>query len=65
MSYRWSNPQSWLLDRIKKSRDNNDINSLWEMADWLCCQIDGDLIQEEYQSEMSRDGYFKKIKDDE
>lgn len=54
--YRWSHPQEWLQDYIKERSE--DANELFSLASELAQHLDGDQIQDLFQSDMDADGYF-------
>ena len=50
--YRWSHPTEWLEEKILTGHDAR------EYAVSLLRMVDGDQIQDEFQSQMHEDGYF-------
>lgn len=57
-SYRWKSPYEWLEDAIyeRKISANEALAALMEF-------IDSDEIQDVFQAEMERDGYFEDLDD--
>jgi hypothetical protein len=55
--YKWNNPYEWLNEKILKS---NEIE-LRSICFELILGIDADAIQDKFQSDMDKDGYFDKI----
>jgi hypothetical protein len=58
-TYRWQHPHDWLLE---KADEWNHTQLLAEFKS-LAMKLDGDQIQDEYQSEMDQDGYFDEEKE--
>lgn len=55
MTYRWNNPQEWLLDRVRGESPG------WVFAaiETIIPLLDADFVQDLFQDEMDRDGYFE------
>lgn len=51
--YLWANPHDWL-------KDKPDFDMLWQLVVEF---VDGDQIQDLFESGMEEDGYFKEIFD--
>lgn len=65
-TYRWAHPSDWLNDHVDESRGNNA--ELIAIIDTLMSKLTEDDLQDLFQSEMERDGYFQpegEDKDDE
>lgn len=58
MAYKYAHPADWLQGKINKIAANNDVEGLKAIALQLGNSLDGDTIQDEFQSEMDADGYF-------
>lgn len=57
--YRWSNPHEWLQEAVAKKQINtNDLLTLINQS------VDGDQIQDLFQNDMDKDGYFDEVKED-
>jgi len=54
--YKWDNPHDWLSWK----RQTGELSD-GEILNTLLCYIDCDDVQDAFQSEMSNDGYFKKL----
>ena len=54
-TYKWQHPSEWLEEYLTNL---NDANKLLFEAKELASKLDGDEIQDLYQSEMDADGYF-------
>ncbi len=52
--YKWNSPQDWLLANLGKFSKQE----LYSLIVSCCC---GDDIQDHFQSEMNKDGYFTPI----
>lgn len=59
--YKWSNPADWLEDQLEQLADKGDIRALLSFVKTIINLIDFDMIQDNYQEEMTRDGYFNPI----
>jgi hypothetical protein len=59
--YRWSHPSEWLDDRIRTLTTEEDHDALADIAQSLAGRLDGDSIQDLFQSEMDADGYFQDL----
>lgn len=55
-TYRWAHPIEWLHDRID---GHESLDELKACARTLASMLDGDQIQDEFQSDMDADGYFE------
>jgi hypothetical protein len=58
-TYRWSSAQEWLEEKLEKLAEAGDIKELAGIANALMYKVEGDDIQDIFQSEMEEDGYFK------
>ena len=56
--YKYANPHEWLDEYLTGLADANDITGLFLAAKDLALRLDGDAIQDEYQSLMDADAYF-------
>ena len=57
--YRWEHPYEWLVDKVNSGEwDKNLRVEILELASHL----DGDTLQDIYQSDMDADNYFKPLK---
>lgn len=54
--YHWSHPSEWLDHYLEQ--DTHDRDDLIRIARALAGKLDGDQIQDEFQDEMTEDGYF-------
>jgi len=61
--YRWDTPQEWLLEKAERHAKNNDSAELLSIIQTLVIGLDADSIQDDFQSEMDADGYFKPEED--
>lgn len=57
--YRWDYPQEWLLEKAEQHARNNNSAELLSIIQTLVSSLDADTIQDNFQSEMDADGYFK------
>ena len=55
-TYKWKNPLEWLEDAIQTWSPNELKVEFIELA----MRLDHDAIQDLYQSDMEKDGYFNK-----
>lgn len=60
--FRWDHPLDWLNAQID---DCESLANLKGLARALAGQLDGDQIQDLFQAEMDRDGYFDPLDPDE
>jgi len=58
MQYKWGSPYDWLAE---KARDWGECE-LYSVLITLAAQVDSDMLQDLFQAEMDRDGYFKKVR---
>lgn len=58
MEYKWFSPHDWLLDKISRV---DKTGELLDLIKPLIYKIDGDTIQDMYQTEMGNDGYFDSL----
>jgi hypothetical protein len=58
--YRWNSPGAWLLWKVQKRTTTRA--QLLDIIDSLAGRLDGDSIQDLFQSDMSDDGYFRALK---
>ena len=56
--YKWDSPLEWLIDKVKEM-DENELRQ--EIIFIASGYLDYDTIQDIYQSDMDKDGYFDKI----
>lgn len=54
--YKWDSPQEWLIEYAGKLNAGELFNEFTVLVQ----QMDADQIQDLYQSDMERDGYFLK-----
>ncbi len=59
--YRWATPHEWLLEKAEQHAAKNDAAELLSILNSLVPKIDADTIQDEFQSEMDADGYFRDL----
>jgi hypothetical protein len=59
MTYRWANPHEWLFD---KAHDEWTPEQLFAAFRDIVEKCDADTLQDLFQTEMDRDGYFDEIK---
>jgi len=55
MKYKFPSPRVWLYEKLTET---NDIRTLRSYAYELLLMLDSDQIQDVFQEEMDRDGYF-------
>ena len=55
-NYKWESPYDWLMD---KATEWDEIQLLAELRN-LAQLLGSDALQDLYQSDMEKDGYFKK-----
>lgn len=58
--YKWNNPQEWLLEQAELW----PAEMLLSVVRDLVSRTDADTIQDLFQSEMDKDGYFAPLKDE-
>ncbi len=63
-TYKWAHPSEWLGDKIDRAAHAEDIAALVSICNTLMQRTDEDDIQEDFQSEMDAEGYFKPLIDD-
>lgn len=56
--YRWSHPSDWLAEKINGFEAGTEFAKLREFALAMAGTLDGDQIQDLFQSDMDGDGYF-------
>lgn len=61
----WSHPREWLDEKLMDLSPATDSHNfsrsgLWEYASAMASTLDGDQIQDLFESDMDDDGYFKK-----
>ena len=56
---RYDNPFQWLDEYLTRLAEANDIAALFAECKNLANRLDADEIQDEYQAEMEKDGYFQ------
>lgn len=56
--YKWASPHDWLIAKISRHNDANEVSELVSICQDLVGEVDNDTIQDMYQSEMDADGYF-------
>jgi hypothetical protein len=61
MTYKYTHPYHWLSSKIEEMAANNDVDGLKAIALQLGNFLDGDTIQDEFESEMDNDGYFTEV----
>lgn len=61
MKQHYDNPHDWLDAYLTRLADNNDIAGLFAECQTLANLLDADAIQDEYQTEMDKDGYFSEV----
>ena len=62
--YKYSSPHDWLESRIASLADSvtgNGAAELLSIVRNLALRLDSDQIQDDFQSDMEADGYFKPI----
>jgi len=63
MAYKWDSPQEWLLEKAGSLVRASDTAELFSIIQTLVQKLDGDSIQDEFQSEMDFDGYFEELQE--
>jgi hypothetical protein len=58
-TYKWAGPHEWLMEKAQTAAENTDVAELLDIINTLVLHIDADAIQDHFQNEMDRDGYFK------
>ena len=56
--YKWHTAHEWLLEKAQEYARANNAAELLSIIDTLVPKLDGDTIQDEFQSEMDADGFF-------
>lgn len=59
MNHKWENPHEWLNERLGKCED---VHQFKMYAKELLTKINADDIQDLFQDEMDKDGYFDRQK---
>jgi hypothetical protein len=54
--YKWDSPQEWLTGKINAT---DDVSVLRSIMTSVIDRLDSDQIQDVFQSEMDKDGYFE------
>ena len=65
--YRWSHPSEWLsfhVDRLANDDSAEAHSELVKLVMSLASLLDGDQIQDLFQDEMDRDGYFNDLNEE-
>ncbi len=57
MSYRWSDPHDWLMDKLEGAGED----AILAYAKAMVRSLDADTLQELFQNEMDADGYFAEM----
>lgn len=60
--YRWSYPHDWLLEKCQASEGKGDTAYLMGVINAIVPTLDADQIQDNFESEMDHDGYFKAVR---
>jgi hypothetical protein len=58
-TYRWGHPSEWLNWKLTELAQADKLDEILGIARELATAIDGDTIQDLFQSDMYDDGYFK------
>ena len=58
MAYRWNHPHEWLSEKIDDLVCAGDVQGLRSLVVSVMGLLDGDAIQDVFQSEMDGDQYF-------
>jgi hypothetical protein len=58
--YKWATPQEWLVDKAQTA----DETWLFEAVQSMAYRLDADSVQDIFQEDMSLDGYFEELKND-
>lgn len=61
--YKWDSPLDWLTDRITNLLREGDTATLARDFRQLAEIVDGDAMQDLFQSDMQADGYFQPLQD--
>ena len=56
--YQWAYPSDWLAAHVDKLAEAKDVPQLRALINHLMRQLTEDDIQDIFQEEMDRDGYF-------
>lgn len=56
--YQWGHPAEWLESRLTTLADDENMNEILSIARDLASKVDGDALQDLFQSDMDADGYF-------
>lgn len=61
MTYRWESPREWLDHKLTTLdlASIDGVTQLWHITQSLVLMASDDQIQDEFQSDMESDGYFK------
>ncbi len=57
-NYKWSSPHDWLIAKVQRHNDNNEVSEMQSLLQTLIYELDADKIQDLFQSDMDADGYF-------
>lgn len=60
--YRWGSPLEWLYDRITRLMIADDAVALANDFRCVADKLDADDVQDVFQDDMARDGYFQELR---
>lgn len=58
VKYKWDHPSDWLTEKLNGFEAGTEFGKLREFALAIAGELDGDQIQDLFQSDMDADGYF-------
>lgn len=56
--YKWDSAGDWLDDKLNATKNEDALRAF---ARDLASKLDSDTIQDLFQSDMTRDGFFEKV----
>jgi hypothetical protein len=59
--YKWTSAAEWLQTKVALAASNNDAAELANICNTLIVAVDNDQIQDDFQSEMDADGFFRDL----
>jgi hypothetical protein len=61
MTYRWATPGEWLLEHAQELGSAGEVPALLCIINALATTVDSDTLQDLFQSDMERAGYFREV----
>jgi len=62
--YKWDSAREWLDQKVEEIAARNDSRSMAELVsiyNTIVAHLDNDTIQDDFQSEMDADGFFRDL----